>query len=127
MRQERDKDVVERLSNREGILHSVLSLTHKSDRSVCCCLEMDKLIKTNFQGCNYQSGFWESLNVFEVISGMRLVQFQFKWKENIRRGEFNGGSSFVACKAPAMNHDVHRSCSARAFFFAYINLHLSLP
>lgn len=126
MRQERDKDVVERLSNREGILHSVLSLTHKSDRSVCCCLETDKLIKTNFQGSNYQSGFWESLNVFEVI-GKRLVQFQFKWKENIRRGEFNGGSSFVACKAPAMNHDVHRSCSARAFFFAYINLHLSLP
>lgn len=126
MRQERDKDVVERLSNREGILHSVLSLTHKSDRSVCCCLEMDKLIKTNFQGSNYQSGFWESLNVFEVI-GKRLVQFQFKWKENIRRGEFNGGSSFVACKAPAMNHDVHRSSSARAFFFAYVNLHLSLP
>lgn len=126
MRQERDKDVVERLSNREGILHSVLSLTHKSDRSVCCCLETDKLIKTNFQGSNYQSGFWESLNVFEVI-GKRLVQFQFKWKENIRRGEFNGGSSFVACKAPAMNHDVRRSCSARPFFFAYVNLHLSLP
>lgn len=126
MRQERDKDVVERLSNREGILHSVLSLTHKSDRSVCCCLETDKLIKTNFRGSNYQSGFWESLNVFEVI-GKRLVQFQFKWKENIRRGEFNGGSSFVACKAPAMNHDVHRSSSARAFFFAYVNLHLSLP
>lgn len=93
MRQERDKDVVECLSNSEGILHSVLSLTYKSDRSDFCCLETDKLIETNFQGSNYQSGCWESLNVSEVISGKHLVKFQFKWKENIRRGEFNVGSS----------------------------------